>query len=181
MPAIFDNLWPTLLSCIIALGAKWASSSFNFPCFCAVLKIPTPKGFVRNKWHPSSAVSLRLRSLIATRPVTANPKIGSGLSILCPPARGMPASAHILRPPSNTCCATSGANLSRGHPNMAIAKRGSPPIAYTSLMALAAAIRPNEKGSSTMGIKKSVVLIIPVPSPKSYTAASSLLSLPTNR
>ena len=32
-----------------------------------------------------------------------------------------------------------------------------------------------------MGIKKSVVLIMALPSPKSYTAASSRVSLPTNK
>ena len=37
------------------------------------------------------------------------------------------------------------------------ASLGSPPMAYTSLMALAAAICPYRKGSSTMGGKKSVV------------------------
>ena len=58
---------------------------------------------------------------------------------------------------------------------MAIAKMGLPPIAYTSLIAFAEAMRPNSYGSSTIGIKKSVVDISADPSPKSYTAASSLL------
>ena len=40
---------------------------------------------------------------------------------------------------------------------------------------------PKSSGSSTIGIKKSVVLTMPVPSPKSTTAASSLSSLPTIR
>ena len=104
---------------------------------------------------------------ISTRPVTAKPKIGSGLSILCPPASVMPASAQDARPPSSTCCATSGGSLSIGHPNMAIASKGVPPIAYISLMALVAAIFPKVNGSSTIGIKKSVVLITADPSPKS--------------
>ena len=46
-------------------------------------------------------------------------------------------------------------------------------------MAFVAAIFPNINGSSTIGKKKSVVLIIPFPSPISYTAASSRVSLPT--
>ena len=37
------------------------------------------------------------------------------------------------------------------------ASRGRPPIAYTSLNALAAAIAPNENASSTTGGKKSTV------------------------
>ena len=54
-------------------------------------------------------------------------------------------------------------------------------MAYMLLMALVAAIRPKSNGSSTMGTKKSVVLITPSPLPKSITAASSLLELSTKR
>ena len=50
---------------------------------------------------------------------------------------------------------------------MATANKGLPPIAYTSLIALALAIFPKSAASSTMGIKKSVVLINAVPLPKS--------------
>src|SRR6266542_6380004 len=48
-------------------------------------------------------------------------------------------------------------------------------MAYTSEKALAAPIRPQSKGSSTMGVKKSTVWIIARPSPpgSAYTAASS--------
>ena len=42
-------------------------------------------------------------------------------------------------------------------------------------------MRPKVRGSSTMGMKKSVVEMMPVPSPKSTTAASSLVSLPMIR
>ncbi|CSS83901.1 Uncharacterised protein [Shigella sonnei] len=48
-------------------------------------------------------------------------------------------------------------------------------------MALVAAMRPKSKGLSTIGIKKSVVLITLVPLPRSYTAASSRVSLPTSK
>ena len=65
------------------------------------------------------------------------------------------------------------------HPSIAIAIHGFPPIAYTSLKALVAVILPKVNGSSIMGKKKSVVLMIPVPFPMSYTAASFLVSLPT--
>ena len=78
-------------------------------------------------------------------------------------------------------CATLAGNLLIGKPNTAIAIIGLPPIAKMSLTALVAAMRPKSKGSSTIGMKKSVVLIIDVPLPKSYTAASSLVSLPTRR
>jgi hypothetical protein len=42
-----------------------------------------------------------------------------------------------------------------------------------------AEIFPKRNGSSTIGVKKSVVEINPLPFPKSITAASSLFSLPT--
>ena len=54
-----------------------------------------------------------------------------------------------------------------GKPIMAIAIIGLPPIAKISLMALVAAMRPKSNGLSTIGIKKSVVLIMLVPLPKS--------------
>src|SRR5690554_4662046 len=47
-------------------------------------------------------------------------------------------------------------------------------------MALVAAIRPKSKGSSTMGIKKSVVEITARSSSRAYTAASSREALPTH-
>src|SRR5690606_11685373 len=50
-----------------------------------------------------------------------------------------------------------------------------------SLMALVAAIRPKSKGSSTMGMKKSVVDTTPRSPSMPYTAASSRGALPTHR
>src|SRR5205085_7571166 len=57
---------------------------------------------------------------------------------------------------------------------------GSPPIAYTSLIAFTDAIEPNVNASSTIGMKKSVVLTMQSPLPRSNTAASSFDSLPTS-
>src|SRR5216117_30626 len=62
-------------------------------------------------------------------------------------------------------------------PTMASAKIGLPPIAYTSDSALVAAMRPKSRGSSTMGVKKSVVATIACSSFNRYTAASSLDSI----
>jgi hypothetical protein len=52
---------------------------------------------------------------------------------------------------------TSTGSLSIGMPTSASAMIGVPPIAYTSEMALVAAMRPKSYGSSTIGMKKSVV------------------------
>src|SRR5579863_1678327 len=49
-----------------------------------------------------------------------------------------------------------------------------------SLSALAAATCPNRNGSSTMGVKKSVVCTIARSGVRRYTPASSLVSYPTN-
>ncbi len=142
--------------------------------------MPIPSALVKKREHPAVAVSLRLRSLFSTIPVTARPKIGSGESILCPPARGIPASSHTERPPSITSRATSSLSFSIGQPKIAIAISGLPPIAYISLIAFVAAIRPKVKGSSTIGIKKSVVLSTEVPLPRSNAAASSFVLFPTS-
>ena len=50
---------------------------------------------------------------------------------------------------------------------------GVPPIAYTSLKALAAAILPQSYASSTMGVNTSTVAISARPSPMRHAAASS--------
>jgi hypothetical protein len=47
-------------------------------------------------------------------------------------------------------------------------------------MAFAADIFPKSKASSTIGVKKSVVLIIQFPFSNSKTAASSFVSFPTS-
>jgi hypothetical protein len=54
---------------------------------------------------------------------------------------------------------TSTGSWLMGMATSASAMIGRPPIAYTSLIALVAAMRPNSYGSSTMGMKKSVVAI----------------------
>jgi tetrahydromethanopterin S-methyltransferase subunit A len=64
---------------------------------------------------------------------------------------------------------------------MFIAVTGVPPIAYTSLKELAAAIWPKVYGSSTIGVKKSAVSITALSSVILYTAASSEVSIPTIR
>src|SRR5699024_3471978 len=53
-------------------------------------------------------------------------------------------------------------------------------MAYTSLMAFAAATCPKSYGSSTIGVKKSVVWTIAVSSFNLYTPASSFVSSPTS-
>ena len=64
-------------------------------------------------------------------------------------------------------------------PTKAKAMMGVPPMAYTSDIALVAAIRPKSKGSSTIGMKKSVVAMSACSSFSKYTAASSDVSIPT--
>jgi hypothetical protein len=52
---------------------------------------------------------------------------------------------------------TASGSLLMGMPSTDSASSGLPPIAYTSLIALAAAMRPKWRALSTMGMKKSVV------------------------
>jgi hypothetical protein len=48
---------------------------------CSVVKIPIPKGLVRYILSPTLAVEFSFKCLIATLPVTAKPKMGSGASM----------------------------------------------------------------------------------------------------
>ncbi|KAF5043581.1 hypothetical protein DSECCO2_500820 [anaerobic digester metagenome] len=136
---------------------------------------------VRNSIDPSFAPLFFFTLFVSTIPVTARPNIGSDIFILCPPARGIPALSQTSLAPATTSAASDPGSFSRGHPSIAIAIIGLPPIAYMSDIALVAEIRPKSLALSTIGVKKSVVLIIAFPSPISYTAASSLLSFPTIR
>src|SRR2546428_819151 len=89
------------------------------------------------------------------------------------------ASAIFERPPRIICSRISGSPLS-GKPTMESAETGSPPMAYTSLNAFAAAICPKVYGSSTMGVKKSTVWTSAISGLSRYTPASSLVSKPTS-
>src|SRR5438034_1252769 len=91
-----------------------------------------------------------------------------------------PASATFSAPPRNTC-AMIAFGSSRGNPATASAKRTSPPIAYTSDIALAAATAPHVYASSTTGGKKSTVSTIARSGVIRYTAASSAWPRPTSR
>src|SRR5438552_446113 len=91
-----------------------------------------------------------------------------------------PASATFSAPPRNTC-AMIAFGSSRGNPATASAKRTSPPIAYTSDIALAAATAPHVYASSTTGGKKSTVSTIARSGVTRYTAASSAWPRPTSR
>ena len=83
--------------------------------------------------------------------------MGSTESMECPPASGMPASRHTDSPPSRIFAITSCGSTLIGMPTMASAISGCAPMAYRSDSALVAAMRPKSRGSSTMGMKKSVV------------------------
>src|SRR5436309_4878934 len=61
------------------------------------------------------------------------------------------------------------------------AVRGSPPIAYTSESALAAAIAPNCQASSTIGVKKSTVCTSARSGAIRNTPASSAVDVPTSK
>ena len=99
--------------------------------------------------------------------------------MLCPPITTAPAVLTRSDPPRMISVSTSRSSLPLGNPTMFSAVLGSPPIAYTSLKALAAAIWPKVYGSSTIGVKKSTVLTIARSSRRRNTPASSDVSVPT--
>ena len=147
----------------------------------ALKRTPLPIGLLRMSRSPGRAPLLRQYRSGCTTPVTASPNLGSSSSIVWPPARTASASVILLRAPSTIPWSTSG-------PSSAIGKQirfkhvsGRPPMAYTSLIELAAPICPYRNGSSTGGVMMSAVTTSAISSLRRYTPASSLVSKPTSR
>ena len=106
--------------------------------------------------------------------------MGWGSWIECPPTSTPPASWTFLKPPANIFPSVSVLFVS-GQQTMFIAVSTSPPIAKTSLKALAAAISPKSEASATIAGKKSNVWIMAVSASIRNTAASSDESKPTKK
>ena len=83
--------------------------------------------------------------------------MGSGLRMVWPPAIVPPACITTSEAAEKIAAMTSCGRFS-GNAAMFTARMTRPPIAKTSLHALAAAIAPKSNGLSTSGGKKSVVL-----------------------
>ena len=58
----------------------------------AVVRMPMPRGFVRNSTSPALAPELVSTLSGWTKPVTARPYLGSSSRMLCPPVMRAPAS-----------------------------------------------------------------------------------------
>src|SRR5947209_11744793 len=145
----------------------------------AVEITPVPSGLVR-----ISESSTTAEEFVQTRsgwiiPVTEYPNLISGSRTLCPPITVHWASIILERPPARICSRTEMSPLS-GKQTIASALSGLPPMAYTSLRELTAAIWPKVKGSSTIGVKKSTVCTNACSAEILYTPASSALSKPTS-
>src|SRR6266516_5216542 len=84
-----------------------------------------------------------------------------------------PTSAAFARPPRKIEEITRGRTRSVGKPTMFSAVSGRPPMAIISESELAAAICPYEKGSTTMGVKKSTVCTRARCRSRRYTPPSS--------
>ena len=113
--------------------------------------------------------------------MTASPYMGSGPSTVWPPAIIQSPSTAASLPPRRTSDRRSNGRISFGQDTRFKANIGVPPIAYMSLAAFTAAIRPQILASSTIGAKKSVVDAMQLPFFNRQTAASSLVSDPTRR
>src|SRR5271166_6212944 len=98
--------------------------------------------------------------------------------MLCPPMTVQLASTIFDSPPASISSSTFTSPFSGKH-TMVSALSGRPPIAYTSLSELVAAIWPKVYGSSTMGVKKSTVWTSASSGVSRYTPASSAVSKPT--
>ena len=63
-----------------------ASGKRSPVALCLLFRTPTPSGFVSDSGWPGRPASLRINRSGSTKPVTAMPYLGSGSSMLCPPA-----------------------------------------------------------------------------------------------
>ena len=139
--------------------APSSTSAGAFSFLAAVVITPVPSGLDRNTRSPRRSPPLMRMRSGCTRPVTQSPYLGSASTTVWPPAMTPPASATFSAPPRNTSVMIF-LSKSRGNPATASANSTSPPIAYTSDMALTAATAPHVHASSTTGGKKSTVSTI---------------------
>jgi hypothetical protein len=77
-----------------------------------------------------------------TLPVTDSPNLGSRSRIVWPPMMQMPASFALSAAPARMSARKGRTFPSSGNAATERANRGSPPMAYTSLRELAAAMAP---------------------------------------
>ena len=147
-------------SVVITVIAVCSSAGVAASRLTAVEMTPRPIGFVRTRTSPGRAPAFVSTAPGSTVPTTASPYFGSASSIEWPPAMRQPAARAVAAPPSSTRASSSNGSPSRGQPTRLSASSGVPPIAYTSESAFVAAMRPQSNGSSTMGVKKSVVTTI---------------------
>mmetsp|Transcript_53732 Transcript_53732/g.138415 ORF Transcript_53732/g.138415 Transcript_53732/m.138415 type:complete len:289 (-) Transcript_53732:260-1126(-) len=156
-PSCWAHSAAALFSVDMDVSIAFCASGEAAPRFSAVLKMPVPSGFVSTNTSPSRIALFFLIFFGWTMPMTARPYFGSVSSTEWPPRIWIPASWHLLWPPRRISSRTDIGSRCEGKPTMFSAKSGVAPIAYTSESALAAAILPNVSGSSTTGVKKSVV------------------------
>ena len=130
-----------LLRVVITPSTYFSPSSEASPAFAAVVSIPIPSGFVNISSSPSFAPLLVSILSGWTNPVTAIPYLGSSSKMECPPVIRAPASYTFSYPPLSISC-TASLSISAGTAIIFNASLGSPPMAYTSDIALAAAICP---------------------------------------
>src|SRR5580693_5784873 len=169
------------LSWVIEATAASTTSGGGAPRLTAVAITPVPTGLVKISWSPGAARSMVISRSGSARPTTARPYLGTGSSMVCPPAITQPASAATRAPPCRTWPSRAMSRPSPGQAARLTANSGRPPMAYTSDSALAAAIRPQSPGSSTIGVKKSVVRTRARSSSRRSTAASSASAAPISR
>ena len=140
---------------------------------------PVPSGLDSTRTSPGRPPPFVKMRSGWTRPCTASPKIGSSLRMVWPPTTEPPAARTVAAAAARMASmASMGRRSGKAETFSAVVTR--PPMAKTSLQALAAAIAPKSAGSSTRGGKKSVVDTTARSSLTRYTAASSNGARPTS-
>jgi len=142
-PASIISSAARLFSAAMDRAAASALPSGERPIWAAKPRIPVPSALVRTRQSPTRAAALVMMRRGSISPVTAKPALISRSRMLCPPITATPASAILSIPPRRIWRISSSGRERAGKPITESAVMGRPPMAYTSLNELAAAIWPN--------------------------------------
>jgi hypothetical protein len=128
-PAASATRAPTSLSRTIEATAASACVALACPLLIAVVSTPTPSAFVSTTSWPGRSPALVSRRSGWASPVTAMPYLGSGSSMVWPPAITKPASVAMSCPPASTSASSDVGSASVFQPTRLSANSGRPPIA----------------------------------------------------
>ena len=114
---------------IMVSVARSTAASGAEPCLMAVAITPMPNGLDRIRRSPGRRPALMSIRLGSTSPTTAIPYLGSGSSMVWPPATTNPSARAASSPPASTSASRSRDSSAVFQATKFRASRGLPPMA----------------------------------------------------